>query len=84
MLSVLTGASMPLYVRIFSYMFPLVALVTTIPVWSIIMRYNLLENNLCSPAAANFWSVVFPWLLAVIFYGGSLLNYVITWIGNFT
>lgn len=38
------------------YLYPLVALLTGIPVFSIVIRYNLLENKLCSkgvcPAAA--------------------------------
>jgi hypothetical protein len=58
------------------YAFPAVALLSGIPVYSIIIRYNLLEANICGKAWANFWAVVFPWLVALPFYTGGGLSYI--------
>lgn len=56
-----------------SYLFPIVALLSGIPVFSIIVRYNLIENG-TSKLWANFWAVFFPWAAALCVYSGSLLN----------
>ncbi len=34
--------------KILVYLFPLMVLATSIPVYSIIVRYNLLQNRVCS------------------------------------
>jgi hypothetical protein len=60
-----------------SYLFPIVALLSGIPVFSIIVRYNLIENGV-SKLWANFWAVLFPWTAALCVYSGSLLNDVTT------
>ncbi len=80
----LTGKGVATYARVVAYLFPTVALLSDIPVLSIIMRYNLLENKVCSRGWANFWSVVLPWLIALVFYGGDLINYVLEWLGLLT
>jgi len=61
------------------YLFPAVALLSSIPVYSIIMRYNLVENNICRKSVANFWAVIFPWLISVFFYSGVGLLDLINW-----
>eukprot|EP01090_Pellita_catalonica_P020475 TRINITY_DN7337_c0_g1_i1.p1 TRINITY_DN7337_c0_g1~~TRINITY_DN7337_c0_g1_i1.p1 ORF type:complete len:189 (-),score=25.49 TRINITY_DN7337_c0_g1_i1:5-499(-) len=64
------------------YAFPVVVLLTSIPVFSIIIRYNLLESGLCKRKIfANFWAVLFPWVVAVPFYTGSGLQNIISWVG---
>eukprot|EP01119_Soliformovum_irregulare_P012256 TRINITY_DN3171_c0_g1_i1.p1 TRINITY_DN3171_c0_g1~~TRINITY_DN3171_c0_g1_i1.p1 ORF type:complete len:345 (+),score=92.59 TRINITY_DN3171_c0_g1_i1:479-1513(+) len=65
--------------RVFVYLFPIVALLSSIPVFSIIIRYNLVENNICRKPWANFWAVVFPWILSVVFYAGAGLLSLINW-----
>ena len=45
-----------------------------IPIFSIVIRYNILENGLCGIFWANIWAVVFPWVVALIFYAGSSMN----------
>lgn len=60
-----------------SYLFPIVALLSGIPVFSIIVRYNLMENGV-RKTWANFWAVFFPWAAALCVYSGSLLNDVTT------
>jgi len=56
---------------------------STIPVFSVVIRYNLVENNLCRKITANFWAVVFPWILAIPFYTGSGFLNVINWTSLF-
>jgi len=45
------------------YMFPIVAVVSSIPVFSIVIKYNLVENG-ASPRVAFAWGVLFPWICA--------------------
>ena len=65
--------------RILVYLFPLMVLATSIPVYSIIVRYNLLQNNVVPKgrslreyiissltsytAWANIFAVVIPWVV---------------------
>lgn len=65
--------------RIAVYAFPFVAVTTSIPIFCIIVRYNLLENGVCGKRAAFFWSVLFPWLIVIPFYTGSGLLTLINW-----
>eukprot|EP01064_Diplonema_japonicum_P025496 TRINITY_DN3691_c0_g2_i1.p1 TRINITY_DN3691_c0_g2~~TRINITY_DN3691_c0_g2_i1.p1 ORF type:complete len:599 (+),score=109.43 TRINITY_DN3691_c0_g2_i1:76-1797(+) len=84
LLTVLTDSSTPGVwglSRIFAYVFPIFALVTGIPIFSIIMRYNLLENNICGSLWASFWSGVFPWIVAIGLYTGNALGDTVTWSG---
>eukprot|EP01062_Namystynia_karyoxenos_P081977 TRINITY_DN9132_c0_g1_i1.p1 TRINITY_DN9132_c0_g1~~TRINITY_DN9132_c0_g1_i1.p1 ORF type:complete len:732 (+),score=288.55 TRINITY_DN9132_c0_g1_i1:106-2196(+) len=67
-----------------AYLFPVVALVTSIPIFSIIVRYNLMENNICGRCWANFWGTIFPWIAAIALYSGSALNDVCNWSGLLT
>lgn len=53
------------------YAFPEVVLVSSIPVFSIIVRYNILESGLMGKHWANFWAVIVPWAIAVPFYTGK-------------
>jgi hypothetical protein len=48
-----------------------------IPIFSIIARYNLVENRVCRKLFANFWAVVLPWVIAIPFYAGVGLLVVI-------
>jgi hypothetical protein len=61
------------------YLFPLIGMASSIPVYSIIVRYNLIENKICNKFWANMWAVVFPWVMVVPFYSGGLLTILITW-----
>ena len=60
--------------------FPAVALISGIPVFSILARYNLLEAGM-GPIGSSFISVILPWVISVAFYGGSGVNDVINWLG---
>jgi hypothetical protein len=61
------------------YVFPFAGVTTSIPIFSIIIRYNLLENEICGKGWAFFWSVIFPWLVIVPFYTGTGLLTLINW-----
>jgi len=61
------------------YLFPISVVATSIPIYSIIVRYNLLENKICNKPVANFIGVVLPWLVTIPFYTGQGLNNVINW-----
>eukprot|EP01094_Clydonella_sp_ATCC50884_P006758 TRINITY_DN1594_c0_g2_i1.p1 TRINITY_DN1594_c0_g2~~TRINITY_DN1594_c0_g2_i1.p1 ORF type:complete len:412 (-),score=121.43 TRINITY_DN1594_c0_g2_i1:1068-2303(-) len=61
------------------YSFPAIVLLSSIPIYSIIVRYNLLESEFCSKGWANFWGVLFPWMVAVPFCTGSGFNIFVNW-----
>lgn len=69
--------------RISGYFIPAAIFVTSIPVYAIIVRYNLIDNNLCNKYWAFFFSVIFPWLIAIPFYTGSGLTTVINFASLF-
>eukprot|EP00730_Choanoeca_flexa_P018280 TRINITY_DN8881_c0_g1_i4.p1 TRINITY_DN8881_c0_g1~~TRINITY_DN8881_c0_g1_i4.p1 ORF type:complete len:575 (+),score=100.50 TRINITY_DN8881_c0_g1_i4:157-1881(+) len=60
------------------YLFPIVAVLSSIPVFSIVIKYNMVENGF-SHAFSFFWGVVFPWLVALpLLYQPDALNQFIT------
>lgn len=77
--AITSGKNSGWYAVLAAYLFPPAALLTGIPVFSIIIRYNLLENKICGPVAANLFAVVFPWAVALFFYTGSFLEQLINW-----
>jgi len=68
--------------KISVYLYPIVSLLSGIPVFSIIVRYNLLENKICNKGWANFFffAVVCPWLLSIPFLTGGLTD-ILSWVG---
>jgi hypothetical protein len=74
LLSGLTGPGVAKLAEVASFVFPPAALISGIPIFSIVIRYNLLESKICSLNWANFWAVVFPWIVALAFYAGSTVN----------
>ena len=46
------------------YLFPIVAVMSSIPVFSIVIKYNCIENGF-SRGFSVFWGVVFPWIVAI-------------------
>merc|ERR1712032_45774 len=56
--------------RITVALYPLLQNLTSIPVFSILMRYNLLKMG-CGYYVAVFLAVVAPWVLSVPFYGSG-------------
>ncbi|KAJ7509778.1 AAAP amino acid permease [Mycena galericulata] len=50
-----------------TYVFPLAVLITFVPVFAIVVRYNLLRGNICSNYMVIFLSAILPWLIAIPF-----------------
>lgn len=60
--------------RASTYIYPIVSLMSGIPVFSIVVRENLLEGKVCN----RFWAIViacgFPWLISVPLGNGAAFN----------
>ncbi len=67
--------------RVMTYVFPVANILTSIPVFSIIIRYNLLQlKGLTVPVwLANVFAVVLPWVVTLPFYVGDSLDLLINW-----
>ncbi|KAG0245323.1 hypothetical protein BGX31_007521 [Mortierella sp. GBA43] len=61
------------------YTFPIVALVTSIPVNTIVLRYNLIQSELCNKMGANVLACLLPWLVAIPCMTGSGLSTAVQW-----
>lgn len=64
--------------KVLVYLFPLMVLATTIPVFSIIVRYNLMQSKV-QKGIANVIAVVLPWIVVIPFLTGNGLNAIINW-----
>ncbi|RIB15126.1 hypothetical protein C2G38_2320488 [Gigaspora rosea] len=65
-----------------TYLFPIAALVTSIPVFTIIVRLNLMNNNNFSKSMmihAIFLSSFVPWIVILPFQTGVWLNALMNW-----
>jgi hypothetical protein len=73
-----TLASGPLVTasQIACYVFPIANLVTSIPVFAIIVRYNIVNTGILPLWAANVVAVALPWALSLFFYAGNQLTQV--------
>eukprot|EP01059_Diplonema_ambulator_P033154 TRINITY_DN6806_c0_g1_i1.p1 TRINITY_DN6806_c0_g1~~TRINITY_DN6806_c0_g1_i1.p1 ORF type:complete len:571 (+),score=130.81 TRINITY_DN6806_c0_g1_i1:51-1715(+) len=61
------------------YLFIPGAVLSGIPVFSIVVKYNCIENGL-SKRFSEFWGIVFPWLVAIpLLYQPDALNQFITY-----
>jgi hypothetical protein len=69
--------------RAAAFAFPPVALMSGIPVLSICVRYNLLEQRVMSPPLASAFAVVLPWALALVLYRGGALAAAMDWTSLF-
>lgn len=65
--------------KVATYIFPIANLMSSIPVFSILIRYNLLNSGICKKHAANVFAVLLPWILALFFYAGDQLALLINW-----
>jgi len=61
------------------YLFPVVGFINGIPIYSVIVRYNLIENKICKKHAANFWAVIVPWIIALPVYAGAWFQIFVNW-----
>ena len=51
--------------KVTTYLFPIAALISSIPVFVIVIRCNLLRGGLCGKRWANFWSNILPWIICM-------------------
>ena len=65
--------------QIAAYVFPAANLMTSIPIFSVMVRYNLVNARLMSPLFANAVAIGLPWALALLFYSGNTLSELINW-----
>eukprot|EP01132_Coremiostelium_polycephalum_P002424 gene2424-2994_t len=72
-----------LFSKLSVYFFPFIVLASTIPVFSIIVRYNLIQNKLMSKKVANFLAIVLPWIIVIPFATGDWLNEISNWASLF-
>ncbi|KAF9965041.1 hypothetical protein BGZ70_005512 [Mortierella alpina] len=61
------------------YTFPIAALITSVPINIIVIRYNLIQSGACNMIWSNLLSGVLPWLIAIPCMTGSGLTTVINW-----
>jgi len=57
---------------------------SSIPIFSIMMRYNLIEQGTLGPKAAGFVAVVLPWVASVMLYCGTGFDKTVQFAGTFT
>lgn len=65
--------------QIAGYTFPIAALVTSIPINMIVLRYNLIQSKTCRKAWANVMAGGLPWLVAIPCMTGSGLTNAVGW-----
>ncbi|KAI8984130.1 transmembrane amino acid transporter protein-domain-containing protein [Mycotypha africana] len=65
--------------KVTAYIFPVCALITSIPVFAIVIRSNLLRGEICSPAWATFWSNLFPWFICIPLQTKSYVGVIQNW-----
>ncbi|KAF9155956.1 hypothetical protein BG015_007863 [Linnemannia schmuckeri] len=65
--------------QITGYTFPIAALITSIPINIIVIRYNLIQSGACSYMWSNILAGVLPWLVAIPCMTGAGLTTVINW-----
>ena len=65
--------------RVAAYVFPIVNLMASIPVFAVIVRYNLVNTGWLPVWAANLVAVGAPWALSLVFYAGNQLTDLINW-----
>eukprot|EP00747_Dinoflagellata_sp_TGD_P081428 gnl/TRDRNA2_/TRDRNA2_161295_c1_seq4.p1 gnl/TRDRNA2_/TRDRNA2_161295_c1~~gnl/TRDRNA2_/TRDRNA2_161295_c1_seq4.p1 ORF type:complete len:459 (+),score=59.56 gnl/TRDRNA2_/TRDRNA2_161295_c1_seq4:96-1472(+) len=59
------------------YFFPIMAALSGVPIFSIIIRYNLLEGGTMNERNANLISTCLPWTIAMVFQTGSGLQQIL-------
>ncbi|KAG0030012.1 hypothetical protein BGZ81_003166 [Podila clonocystis] len=69
--------------RVAGYTFPLAAMITSIPVSIIVIRYNLVQSGTCSKNWANVLAGVVPWFVAVPCMTRPWLRTVVGWCALF-
>jgi hypothetical protein len=67
--------------KITFFLFPACVNLTSIPVFSIMQRYNLVESGVCGRKMALFIAVCVPWIVSIPLYTGAGYQLLVTWSG---
>ncbi|KAF9101989.1 hypothetical protein BGX27_011238 [Mortierella sp. AM989] len=65
--------------KIAGFTYPIAALVTSIPVNMIVLRYNLIQSGTCNRSWSNILAGGVPWLIAIPGMTGSVLTEAVGW-----
>eukprot|EP01084_Bolivina_argentea_P120788 214137_1 len=64
------------------YSYPLLQCLTQIPVFAIIIRYNLINTHILNKEwSANIIAIWIPFLLSIFLYHGNGFNFILNWTG---
>lgn len=77
--SPLGSPSMRRFTRHAVYLFSFGTLIPGIPIYSILVRYNLLMGDVCGPKGAFVGSLVVPWVVSMFLYRGSGFKVLVNW-----
>ena len=81
MLSLMLSSQVGLTTRLCATLFGVVIIGFGVPIFCVIMRYNLVSGGLCSEGWAHVWSSVLPWACAWMLYQGNLVLHLLSWSG---
>ncbi|CAG8587343.1 5164_t:CDS:2 [Ambispora gerdemannii] len=62
-----------------TYLFPLAVLIASIPVYTIVVRYNLQRTGQCGKVTTIILSTILPWTIVIPFQTGYWLNTFTNW-----
>ncbi|KAJ3108665.1 hypothetical protein HDU97_000521 [Phlyctochytrium planicorne] len=66
-------------VKFISLTYPILILLTSIPVSFIVVKLNLITSRICNRDWANFWSTIFPILICIPFQTGPFIGTFTSW-----
>jgi hypothetical protein len=72
----------PTITRLAAFLFAIVCVGLSVPIFCIMVRYNLIVDGLCGDRTAIFYSVVLPFMTSWLFYHGGAFNLVVSWSGQ--
>jgi amino acid permease len=75
----MTSKSTELITRIAVYVFSFSIVATSIPVYSISVKYNLFIGGLCGKKQAIFWGIIAPWLVGFVFMHAQFFAAFLNW-----
>jgi hypothetical protein len=81
MLSLMLSKQVGLPTRVCATLFGVAIIGFGIPIFCVLMRYNLVSGGLCSEPLAHFWSSALPWLTGWTLYQGSVSLRLLSWSG---
>lgn len=81
MLELLSSDKVDKTTNIFALFFSVFIIGMGIPIFCILMRYNLVVSNVCAEKWGLFWGGIFPWLISWFVYQGHGVLNLLSWSG---